>query len=152
MATDLLNEIVFMAKDYPISVDLKKRNLRVNNQFWILEGEITEHAPTTILYSGQDEDKPAIERLEDLYKIYKYSYPTEKESKRKNNYFQALPADKLEDMDLVYGVSRYIARVVLETATLLFVLSGELKWDESWGSWYYKGKDPGFILLREWIE
>ena len=150
--TDLLNEITFRCKEdqYAVSVDLIKKNLIINGQYWIREGKVTDLAPIDLLHTTYKE--PAVDILEQLYEVYKYSYPTESESKKKHNYFYALPAEKLDEYDLVNGVDRYLARVVLESAVLLFTVSGYLKWDESWGTWYYKGSDPGFILLRDWVD
>lgn len=93
-----------------------------------------------------------LEEIERLYKIYKYSTPSNKDERR--TYFYALPADKLTDAQLVCGVNRYEARKELELYVLEMICNGSLKWDKDAmkGNWFYQGNDPDLIILREWIE
>lgn len=148
---DLLNEVTMKASlDKNVSVSLTLKSIIVDGQLWVRNGEVTEHAPSKELCVSPNGS--AIDSLEKLFEVYKYSYPSESETKRKRCYFKAKTAEEMTTEELVTGLPRYVTRIALEAAVLLYAMSGYLKWDESWGSWYYKGKDSDFILLREWVE
>ncbi len=132
-------------------IDFKKRDMRVGNDYLIKGGD---HGERKLI---DDFDLPEgyeiIDLLENLFHIYKYSYPSEAETKRKKNYFKALEADMMTDEEMITGLDRTVARACLEATFLNLVLSGRLKWNDDWGTWYYRGKkDKDFIVLREWID
>lgn len=93
-----------------------------------------------------------LERIEELYRDYKFSMPTEKDKRK--TYFYALPVDKMTDAELVLGKSRERTREALELYVLDSICSGILVWDNKrmGGNWFYKGKDKDLVILREWIE
>lgn len=92
-----------------------------------------------------------LDRIEELYNIYKYSTPSVDEPRR--TYFYALPAEKLTDEQLVIGANRREAKDALELYVLEMICSGVLVWDEKrMGKWYWKGKDKDLVILRDWIK
>ena len=94
-----------------------------------------------------------IPELEMLYKDYKYSFPSEEESKRKN-YFKALSIDELPHKSLMAGVNRTEAREALELTLLQGILNGSITW-ESLGNkgWFWQSSnDRDFVILKEWVK
>jgi hypothetical protein len=147
---DLLNELVYEAQlGKNIKINLESKDLGVDNIKWFSSGKKTKFCPDG---KAMNNLEPVMEYLEKLYKIYKYSYPSETESKRKRSYFKALTAEEMTDEELINGNDRYLARIMLEGFIFLAVVSGELKWKGEWGSWYYQGKDKDLIVLRKWID
>lgn len=130
----------------PFMIDLEKKTMRVGNIYLIKEGVFESEREL------KEETDNLIDFLNDLYFMYKYSYPSEAETKRKRNYFKALTADEMTDEEMVLGMDRTIARAALESFVLISSLNGDLKWNPKWGSWYYQGKDKDFILLKKWID
>ena len=137
-----------------ITVDLKNKNLIVNDKGWIVLGNVTKSCPDYPLITPPTEFPLSImDRAESLYQTYKISYPSESEQKRKHNYFKAKSSEEMTDAEMVHGCDRYFTRIILESFILLNVVAGYLEWDDKWGSWYYQGKkDKDFIVLREWID
>lgn len=137
---ELLEKIDRGAK---FSIDLKKRTLKVNGKSVDLSG----------IEYNIDTSKPLIPLVEELYGYYKRSIPSERSESRQRNYFKALKYEQLSDDDMLYGVPREHARFELEFCILKTVYDGILKWDESWGSWFWQSKkDKDLVILREWIE
>ena len=102
----------------------------------------------------EDETKFCLDIIEELYKNYKYSTPSEKSERYKQrNYFKALSPDEMTDEELVNGEDRNVAQAKLEGFILCASLAGYLTWDEKkMGKWFYQGKDKDLVILREWIE
>lgn len=51
------------------------------------------------------------------------------------------------------GERRETARCKLELYVLVQLLRGNLWWDNSWGTWFWRSKnDKDLIILRDWIE
>lgn len=92
--------------------------------------------------------------IEDLYRDYKYSVPSENsERTKRRDYFKALSPDEMTDKELATGMDRNIAKAKLEGFILCASLAGYLTWDEkTMGKWFYQGKDKDLVILREWIE
>ena len=139
-----------------VKVDLIKQSLKVEDERgmmegWIANGVETKYCPKGDLIKRPDLNENVMDKLEELYEVYKFSYPSECEVKRKKNYFKALKAEEMTDAELVVGVDRYTARVTLEATLLLLSITGYLRWKEDWGSWFYQGKDKDFIILRDWV-
>ena len=94
-----------------------------------------------------------LEKVEELYEAYKFSIPSEKEQRRKYNYFYALPENKLTDEQLITGQDRTQARETLEMYMLESICNGSLKWTPDMGGWFWKSpKDKELIILKMWIE
>lgn len=94
----------------------------------------------------------SFEKLENLYRRYKHSMPSERDNVRKS-YFIALKEEDLDDEDILYGERRQIAKFRLEFYVLCAIVSGALKWDENWGNWFWQSEnDKSLVILRSWIE
>lgn len=124
------------------TINLQKRTLR-------LDGKLVEIEQTSA-FSCLPQN--FIECLENLYQDYKYSVPSERSNSRRRNYFRALREKDLTSRDMMYGLPREEARFSVEMLVLCSLLNG-LKWDESWGKWFWQStKDKDLVLLREWFE
>ena len=147
---DLLNRLLMETQlEKKVKIDLESKTLIVGNVKWFDSGKKTAFCPDEEIMNI---DKPVMDLLEEMYHEYKYSYPNEAETKRKRNYFKALTAEEMADEELVNGIDRRLARILLEGFILLAVISDRLKWKGEWGSWYYQGKDKDLIILRKWID
>lgn len=94
----------------------------------------------------------SFEKLENLYRRYRYSLPSERDQVRRS-YFLALKEEDLDDEDMLYGERRQIAKFRLEFYILCAIVSGALKWDERWGKWFWQSmNDKSLIILRSWVE
>lgn len=130
-------------------IDFKKRNMKVGNEFLIKDGQYD----TKRILIG----KPTMNILpiiEELYRSYKYSLPSERSSNKRKQYFKALRVDELTDKQLITGCLREGAQARLEGFILCMILNGCLQWDENaMGKWFWESKnDPDLIILRGWIE
>lgn len=124
------------------TINLQKRTLRFN-------GKLVEIEDTSAFACCPQN---FIECLENLYQDYKYSVPSERSDSRRRNYFRALKEKDLTSRDMMYGLPREEARFNIEMLVLCSLLLG-LKWDESWGKWFWQStKDKDLVLLREWFE
>lgn len=129
------------------SVDFKTLTLKVNGE------TLVENGKTDYEVSGKPcEPDEFLYHLEDNYRLYKRSVPSERSESRRNRYFHALPEKELSDGDMMYGMPREVAQAQLEFFVLCQLLLG-LKWNESWGKWFWQcPNDKDLVLLREWFE
>ena len=100
-----------------------------------------------------DCDDP-LARIEDLYARYKRSVPSERTERKKRNgtQFMALEFEDLDDSDFLYGDRRNEAQAKLEMFVLLAVSTGQLKWTDGMGKWFWKSpKDRDLVLLKDWV-
>lgn len=134
-ATELEKKIEGGAK---FRISFEKRTLHINGKEVDIEVDIASEF--------------SFEKLEDLYRRYKYSMPSERDDVRKS-YFIALKEEDLDDDDVLYGERRQIAKFRLEFYVLCAIVSGTLKWQEEWGSWFWQSKnDKSLVILRSWVE
>lgn len=135
-------------------IGFQKRSLAINGHFLIKDGLFMKddfclgcfHA------EGWSEDK-IIQAVERRYRDYKHSVPSERSESHCRSYFKALPENKLTDEDMMYGMNREFARFELESFVLAMIMCGALKWNSSWGSWFWQSEnDKDLIILKEWIE
>ncbi len=89
--------------------------------------------------------------IEELYKKYRFSYPSDRSSHHIKNYFKALPVDEMTDAQLIMGEERTLARCKLEAFILTQVLNGNLKWKNETHWFWQSEKQPDLVLLKEWI-
>ena len=137
-------------------INFEKRNMKVGNDYLIKEGEYEEtrellgqafgnvHNLTDLLFE-----------LVCLYRVYKYSLPSERSDNKRRKYFKALPIEEITDEQLMTAERREYSRAVLEGFVLCMIVSGQLVWDENvmQGKWFWESKsDPDLILLRGWID
>ena len=130
------------------SINLAKRNMKVGNEYLIKEGMCDQGR---IVYNRLLISEK--ERIEQLYKIFKYSCPSER-SDILRGYFKAYTADELSDAEMVLGGNREFCRAALEGYILCASLMGDLKWSDLTEKTYYwqSEKDKDLVILREWIE
>ena len=92
-------------------------------------------------------DPVSWEVVEELYKIYKRSIPTNVKLNGNHPYFKAVPMDELDESDIICGEQRNIAQAMLE----LYILIADLEMEE--GKWFWQSKkDKDLIVLRKWIK
>ena len=92
-------------------------------------------------------DPASWEVVEELYKIYKRSIPTNVKLNGNRPYFKAVPLDELNESDIVCGEQRNIAQAMLE----LYILIADLEMEE--GKWFWQSrKDKDLVVLRKWIK
>lgn len=130
------------------SVDFPSRTLKVGGKRIIQDGK----------YEGSLGVEPCtgaefLSRVEELYRAYKHSIPSERSESRPRRYFKALPEKELDDEDMLYGERRDKAQVELELYVLCQILSG-LKWDpDTLGRWFWQSRqDKDLVILRQWVE
>lgn len=98
-------------------------------------------------------DDVIMAQIEELYANYKHSVPSERSESHRRYYFKALPEKSLSDEDMMYGEQREVARCKLELYIVLCLFEGQLKWNPSWGNWFWQSdKDKDLVILRDWIE
>lgn len=148
MNENLFDKAFFAVMDgAKFSIDFKSRTLKVNGE------TLVENGKTDIPVLGPlDAPDEFLFHLEDNYRIYKHSVPSERSESKYRKYFMAHSERELSDDDMMYGIGRDVAQVQLELYVLCQLLLG-LKWEESWGKWFWQSpRDKDLVLLREWIE
>jgi hypothetical protein len=95
-----------------------------------------------------------LRRLEQLYKRYKYSLPSERSDSKRRHYFKALPMEEITDEQLIVAERREVSQAALEGFVLCMIVNGQLIWDEEiMGKWFWQcPSDPDLIILRSWVE
>lgn len=130
------------------SINFELRNMKVGKDYLIKNGELAEGREIGLFNPGIF----LIETIECLYKEYKFSTPSERSDKR-TGYFKALSVNELTDAQLVCGSNREYAKAKLEGFILCAVLSGYLKWNDNWGTYFWQSKeDSDLVILKQWIE
>lgn len=133
-------------------INLNKKNLVIGRKNYIKDGEccvdddlITEEDLKELGFEGQN----FYEIVKQLYKRFKYSVPSENETR--NYYFNPLPYSDLTDGDLAYGEPRHLAQAMLEGFILIAGLCDMVKWkDES--HWFWQDEnEKDLILMKNWI-
>nr|DAE30330.1 MAG TPA: hypothetical protein [virus sp. ct5rm7] len=129
-------------------IDLRHRSLKINGKYVIRDGR----------YDGELGVSPCAEdeffsKMEELYRRYKHSVPSERSEGKSRQYFRALSEKDLDDEDMLYGERRDKAQVELELYLLCQLLGG-FKWcPETMGRWFWQSKaDKDLVILREWVE
>ena len=133
-------------------IDFEKRNMKVGNDYLIKEGEFDESKELII---GSDDMQTILNKIEGLYKEYKYSLPSERSDNKRRKYFKALPMEEITDEQLIAAERREFSQAVLEGYVLCMIVSRQLVWDENvmQGKWFWQSQnDPDLIILRSWVE
>lgn len=137
-------------------IDFEKRNMKVGKDFLIKEGKYEETRELLGKSFGNVRDlMDLLFELECLYKVYKYSLPSERSDNKRRHYFKALPMEKITDEQLMVAERREYSQAVLEGFVLCMIVRGQLVWDEKImnGKWFYQSElDPDLVLLRSWVE
>ena len=134
-------------------IDFEKRSMKVGKQYLIKNGEYdTERGLYMETYAFQKVNV-ILFMLDELYYWYKYSLPSERSDSKRRKYFKALPIEEIPDRKLLRAERREVAQAKLEGAILCLVVSGQLTWNENWGTYFWQSvNDKDFILLKQWIE
>lgn len=131
------------------NINFEQRNMKVGKDWLIKNGECETGR---ILYGRN----PAAikEEIEQLYKDFKYSCPSERSDSKRKGYFKALSVDDLTDEQMVYGGNRELMQAKLEGFILCAILMNHLKWEDlTEEKWFYQSKtESDLIILKQWIE
>lgn len=132
-------------------VDLIDKSLWIDKKQIIEKGVVLDGTKDLIKNDDFvfDKSKDVWGLVEDAYKLYKFSVPSEHDNSK--SYFKALSVDDLTDADLSYNLQRTIAQAILEGFILLASLQGWLKW-EFGEHWFWQGTDKDLVVLKNWIE
>ena len=137
-------------------IDFEKRNMKVGNDYLIKDGEYEEsHELLGEWFGNVRSLTDLFLELEYLYRVYKYSLPSERSDNKRRKYFKALPMEEITDEQLMIAERREFSQAVLEGFVLCMIVSGQLVWDEEvmQGKWFWQSKsDPDLIVLRSWVE
>ena len=133
-------------------INFKNKALKIGKEFLVTDGLYDDER--TLYTASELEMSDVLSFIEELYKNYKYSLPSERSDSKRRQYFKALPVDKLTDKQMATGERREVARAKLEGFILCMIVDGFFVWDESeLGKWFYQSKnDPDLVILRNWIE
>lgn len=132
------------------SVNLQRRSLKLNGKYIIKDGKYNGDL-------GVELTNP-IQQIEHLYERYRHSIPSERNDNRHRHYFQALPENKLDEEDMLYGIPREIAAAELEVFILLALITGALTWamltdNDPKATWFWKSSnEPSLIIFKHWLE
>ena len=137
-------------------IDFEKRNMKVGKDYLVKNGEFNEERELLGVWFGNMHNlTDLLFELEVLYRVYKYSLPSERSDSKRRKYFKALPMEEITDEQLMVAERREYAQSVLEGFVLCMIVNGQLVWDENvmQGKWFYQSKsDPDLVLLRTWVE
>lgn len=130
------------------SVDFASRSLKLNGKRIIQDGKYEGNLGVESCTEAE-----FLSHVEELYRRYKHSVPSERSESRARHYFRALPERELSDEAMLYGERRDTAQIELELYLLCQVLLG-LKWNpETMGRWFWQSKnDKDLVILRTWVE
>lgn len=147
---EIFNELMYRIRNgESFNVDFEKKTLKVGKDYLIKNGEYDNKK----LGWAQVDVSDVLHTIERLYERYKYSLPSERSDGKRRKYFKALPIEDIPDAKLFDAERREVAKANLEGYILCSILYGNLKWDKSWGSWFWQSKnDPDLIILKSWIE
>ena len=129
-------------------VDFRTRSLKVDGKYVIQNG--VYEGELGMPNCSEDEFFP---KVEELYRRYKHSIPSERSESTSRRYFMALSEKELSDDDMLYGVRRDKAQIELELFVLCQLLHG-FKWNpEKCGRWFWQSQeDKDLVILRQWVE
>jgi hypothetical protein len=139
-------------------IDFEKRIMKVGKEYLIkADEEYTQQELFGKLWSIDCDYslRVVLHMIRELYKVYKYSLPSERSDSKRKKYFKALSVDELTDEQLMVADKREVAQAAIEGFILCTILTGHLVWDEDImdGKWFWQSKnDPDLVILRSWIE
>lgn len=138
------------------NIDFETRTMKVGKQILINNGEYNNkreliHLNELILSEVNTES--ILRRIENLYKIYKFSLPSERSDSKRKKYFKALSIEEITDEELMIAEKRETAQAKLEGLILCAIIEGKFTWDDDMGSWFWQSKnDSDLVILKSWIE
>ena len=130
-------------------INFEQRSMKVGKDWLIKNGECEVGR---ILYGKNP--ITIKEQIEQMYRDFKYSCPSERSDSKRKGYFKALSVDELTDEQMIYGENRELMQGKLEGFILCAVLMGHLKWEDlTEEKWFWQSKtEPDLIILKQWIE
>lgn len=130
-------------------INFEQRTLKIGHQKLIDKGEYDN---SLSLYE-KNIKLSLLDVIRELYKIYKYSLPSERSDKKRKNYFKALPFEELTDEQLIFATEREIAQYKLEAFVLCAILNGDFIWnEETYGKWFYQDPiESDLVILKKWV-
>lgn len=132
-------------------INFEERTMKVGQDKIIDNGE---YDTTQVLYDERfDSSRALLDKVRELYIVYKFSLPSERSDKKRKKYFKALPIDELTDEQLLYGARREVAQYMLEAFILCVILNGDFVWDDKiHGKWFFQDKiEKDLVILKKWI-
>ena len=135
----------------PFHIDFEKRTMRIGKQIIIDNGKYDESRK--LIKVVHLNTYGVLEIIEDFYRDYKYSLPSERSDNKRRRYFKALSIHELTDEQLMFADRREVAQAALEGFMLCMILTGQFIWTEDMGSWFWQSKqDEDLVILRSWVE
>ena len=138
------------------NIDFETRTMKVGKQILINNGEYLNKRKLINLEElilSEVNIESILRRIENLYKIYKLSLPSERSDSKRKKYFKALSIEEITDEELMIAEKRETAQAKLEGFVLCAVIEGKFTWDDDMGSWFWQSKnDSDLVILRSWIE
>lgn len=129
-------------------VDFRSRSLKLDGKY-IVQGGAYEGELGVSACCGEE----FFAEVEELYRRYKHSVPSERSQNKSRLYFRALPEKELSDEDMLYGERRDEAQIELELYLLCQIILGMTWAPETMGRWFWQSKDDkDLVILREWVE
>mgnify|MGYP003316877398 CR=1 FL=1 len=99
-------------------IDFEKRTMKVGGDTIIDNGE---YDASKTLFDAAYDSKSLLDMISELYRIYKYSLPSERSDAKRKKYFKALSIDELTDEELIVGMPREKAQYMLEAFILCMI-------------------------------
>lgn len=132
-----------------IHIDLTEKTIKVGKQIVLENRELKQHKIKVgdMIYEFEDLIDAKL-NVEDLYKQYKYSVPSERDGGK--CYFKALASSELTDAELVLCMPRLEAKVRLEAYLALATVKGIEAWPNG-KHWYWQGNDKDFVILKQYM-
>lgn len=129
-------------------VDFRSRSLKLNDKFIIQNGSYEGNLGV----QGCCEEE-FFTNVENLYRHYKHSVPSECSESKLCQYFMALPERSLSDDDMLFGERRDKSQIALELYILCQIING-VRWNaETMGKWFWQSKvDKDLVILKSWVE
>lgn len=133
------------------NINFEKRTMKIGHEVIIDNGE---YDSSKSLFDGAYDKKSLLDMIEVLYRIYKYSMPSERSDNKRRKYFKALSVDELTDEELIVGTPREKSQYMLEAFVLCMILEGYFVWDETYhGKWFWQSEtDPDLVILNTWVK
>lgn len=129
------------------SVNFEKRSLRVDGKYLIKNGQYEGNLGCPVVADP-------IAEIEQMFRRYSHSVPSQRSDDKHRKYFRALPDKELSDEDMFYGLPRELAQVELEMFVLCQMIQGTLKWEDfaREKNWFWQSPSlPSLIMLKKWF-
>lgn len=138
------------------NIDFETRTMKVGKQILVNNGEYLNKRKLINLDElilSEVNTESILRRIENLYKIYKFSLPSERSDSKRKKYFKALSIEEITDEELMIAEKRETAQAKLEGLILCAIIEGKFTWSEGMGSWFWQSKnDSDLVILRNWVE